>query len=46
MITDNFWHNLKQVVDCPEFDNQKYDTQPGPLGGSTDDQQHPKPGVE
>ncbi|MDA9574535.1 CoA transferase [Porticoccaceae bacterium] len=29
VITDNFWHNLKQVVDCPEFDNQKYDTQPG-----------------
>jgi crotonobetainyl-CoA:carnitine CoA-transferase CaiB-like acyl-CoA transferase len=45
VITDNFWHNLKQVVDCPEFDNQKYDTA-GPLGGSTDDQQHPKPGVE
>ncbi len=29
VITDNFWQNLKQVVDCPEFDNPKYDTQPG-----------------
>ncbi len=29
VITDNFWHNLKQVISCPEFDNGKYDTQPG-----------------
>lgn len=29
VITDNFWQNLKQLVDCPEFDNPKYDTQPG-----------------
>ncbi|MGB2044549.1 MAG: CaiB/BaiF CoA transferase family protein [Porticoccaceae bacterium] len=29
VITDNFWQNLKQVVDCPEFDDPKYDTQPG-----------------
>ncbi len=29
VITDNFWQNLKQVVNCPEFDNAKYDTQPG-----------------
>ncbi|MDG2500816.1 MAG: CoA transferase [Porticoccaceae bacterium] len=29
VITDNFWHNLKTVVNCPEFDNDKYDTQPG-----------------
>jgi len=29
VITDNFWHNLKEVVTCDEFDNPKYDTQPG-----------------
>jgi crotonobetainyl-CoA:carnitine CoA-transferase CaiB-like acyl-CoA transferase len=29
VITDNFWQNLKQVVDCSEFDDPKYDTQPG-----------------
>ena len=29
VITDNFWQNLKEVVDCPEFDNPKYDGQPG-----------------
>jgi CoA:oxalate CoA-transferase len=29
VITDNFWHNLKQVVNCPEFDDGRYDTQPG-----------------
>lgn len=29
VITDNFWQNLKQLVDCPEFDDPKYDTQPG-----------------
>ena len=29
VITDNFWQNLKQVVDCPEFDDPKYDGQPG-----------------
>lgn len=29
VITDNFWQNLKQVVNCPEFDDAKYDTQPG-----------------
>ena len=29
VITDNFWHNLKEVVNCPEFDNDKYDSQPG-----------------
>ena len=29
VITDNFWHNLKQVVDCPEFEDPKYDGQPG-----------------
>ncbi len=29
VITDNFWQNLKQVLNCPEFDDAKYDTQPG-----------------
>lgn len=29
VITDNFWHNLKEAVNCPEFDNKKYDGQPG-----------------
>jgi CoA:oxalate CoA-transferase len=29
VITDNFWQNLKQVVACPEFDDPRYDTQPG-----------------
>ena len=29
VITDNFWHNLKEMVDCPEFDDPKYDGQPG-----------------
>lgn len=31
VITDNFWQNLKQVVNCPEFDRPIYDTQPGRL---------------
>ncbi|HET6563989.1 MAG TPA: CoA transferase, partial [Xanthomonadales bacterium] len=29
VITDNFWQNLKQVVPCSEFEDEKYDTQPG-----------------
>jgi crotonobetainyl-CoA:carnitine CoA-transferase CaiB-like acyl-CoA transferase len=29
VITDNFWQNLKQVVPCEEFNDSKYDTQPG-----------------
>lgn len=29
VITDNFWQNLKQVVNCPAFDDPKYDGQPG-----------------
>lgn len=29
VITDNFWQNLKKVVQCPEFDNPEYDGQPG-----------------
>jgi CoA:oxalate CoA-transferase len=33
VITDNFWQNLKQVVACPEFDDARYDTQPGRWAG-------------
>ena len=29
VITDNFWQNLKEVVHCAEFDDPKYDGQPG-----------------
>ncbi len=29
VITDNFWQNLKGVVTCEEFNDPKYDTQPG-----------------
>ena len=29
VITDNFWQNLKQVLDCAELDVPEYDTQPG-----------------
>jgi len=29
VIFDNFWKNLNEVVCCPEFDDPKYDTQPG-----------------
>ena len=29
MITDNFWHRLKQLVQIPAFDNTRYDSQPG-----------------
>jgi crotonobetainyl-CoA:carnitine CoA-transferase CaiB-like acyl-CoA transferase len=29
VITDNFWHNLKEVIDCTEFRDDKFDTQPG-----------------
>ena len=31
VITDNFWQNLKPVVQVPEFDNSEYDTQPARL---------------
>jgi len=31
VITDNFWQNLKEVVNCPAFDDAKYDGQPGRL---------------
>ncbi len=33
VITDNFWQNLKQVVACPEFDDPRYDGQPGRWAG-------------
>jgi crotonobetainyl-CoA:carnitine CoA-transferase CaiB-like acyl-CoA transferase len=29
VITDNFWQNLKQVTPCAEFEDAKYDGQPG-----------------
>jgi crotonobetainyl-CoA:carnitine CoA-transferase CaiB-like acyl-CoA transferase len=29
VITDNFWQNLKPVLGCPEFDDPRYDHQPG-----------------
>lgn len=29
VITDNFWQNLKQVVGIDEFEDPKYDAQPG-----------------
>ena len=31
VITDNFWQNLKPVVQVAEFDDPKYDGQPGRL---------------
>jgi len=31
VITDNFWHNLKGVVQVPEFDATEFDEQPGRL---------------
>ncbi|WP_163932405.1 CaiB/BaiF CoA-transferase family protein [Paraferrimonas sp. SM1919] len=31
VITDNFWQNLKTVVNLPQFDDPKYDGQPGRL---------------
>jgi len=31
VITDNFWQNLKEVMQCPEFEHEKYDTQPARL---------------
>lgn len=31
VITDNFWQNLKEVVQVPEFANKEYDTQPARL---------------
>ncbi len=29
VITDNFWQNLKAVVECSDFDNPELDSQPG-----------------
>ncbi len=31
VITDNFWQNIKEVVQCPEFEQEKYDRQPARL---------------
>jgi crotonobetainyl-CoA:carnitine CoA-transferase CaiB-like acyl-CoA transferase len=31
VLTDNFWHNLKGLVNCPVLDKSEYDTQPGRL---------------
>lgn len=31
VITDNFWHNLKEVVQVAEFNDTSYDFQPGRL---------------
>jgi len=33
VITDNFWHNLKQLVQIEAFDKPAYDSQPGRLRG-------------
>lgn len=33
VIFDNFWKNLNEVVKCPEFDDPKYDGQPGRFAG-------------
>lgn len=31
VLTDNFWHKLKDLVNCPALNNPKYDSQPGRL---------------
>ena len=31
VITDNFWTNLKAVVNCPALENPEFDGQPGRL---------------
>ena len=31
VLTDNFWHKLKDLVDCPALNSAKYDSQPGRL---------------
>lgn len=31
IITDNFWQNLKQVVNCEGFEKEEFDGQPGRL---------------
>lgn len=35
VITDNFWQNLKEVVNVPEFAKPEYDTQPARLRDKT-----------
>ncbi|MEX1665479.1 CaiB/BaiF CoA transferase family protein [Zhongshania arctica] len=31
VLTDNFWHKLKDLVNCPALNSAKYDSQPGRL---------------
>ncbi|WP_372862811.1 CaiB/BaiF CoA transferase family protein [Spongiibacter sp.] len=31
VLTDNFWHNLKSLLNCPALDKPEYDSQPGRL---------------
>jgi CoA:oxalate CoA-transferase len=31
VLTDNFWHKLKDLVNCPALNSSKYDSQPGRL---------------
>ena len=31
VISDKFWHQLKELIDCPELDIPEYDHQPGRL---------------
>lgn len=31
VLTDNFWHKLKDLVNCPALNSPEYDTQPGRL---------------
>jgi len=33
VITDNFWQNLKQVLDCPELERPEYDRRAGRWAG-------------
>lgn len=35
VITDNFWHNLKEVVEVAAFSDKKYDVQPGRFADKT-----------
>lgn len=31
VISDKFWHHIKELIDCPELDIPEYDFQPGRL---------------
>lgn len=33
VISDKFWHHLKELLQCPELDLAEYDFQPGRLAG-------------